>query len=58
MSWQLAKTEYETSQKMTSALTSLILRQSLVFDIDEEEQKKIEKEIKKEKEKRILLSLL
>ena len=50
---ELAKTEYETSQKMTSALTNLILRQSLVFEIDEEEQKKIEKEIKKEKEKRI-----
>ena len=38
---ELAKSEHEVSKKMTEALTNRILKQSMIYDIDEEEQKEL-----------------
>ena len=61
MFYELAKTEYESSRKITSELTALIINQSSQYNINERKAKQLKQNIKRIKEsnyKRCLQELI
>ena len=48
--YELAETEFENSRKFTSELTSLIINQSIQYNINERKVKQLKQDIKRIKE--------
>ena len=48
--YELAETEFENSRKFTSELTSLIINQSIQYNINERKVKQLKQDIKQIKE--------